>query len=296
MYEKFYGLNEKPFSLAPDPAFLYMAKGHTMAYSMLEYSLTNESAGICVISGEIGSGKTTLIRKLLSSMDQEFTTGLITNTHSDFGNLLQWVSMAFSLDYKNKEPIELYENFVNFAIDQYARGNRTVLIIDEVQNLSYEALEELRMLSNINADKHQVLYLILVGQPELREKFNVEKMKQFNQRITVSYHLKELNQQDSAIYIKHRLKTAGGDPEIFTDAACRAVWSYSKGIPRIINTLCDTALVYAFAEQKNKVDIQAISEVIADRNASGFHTNADTPAKNTGILDDDPKKVRNIKD
>ena len=152
------------------------------------------------------------------------------------------------------------------------------------------------MLSNINADKHQVLHLILVGQPELREKFNVGRMQQFNQRISVSYHLKELNQQDSCAYIKHRLKTAGGDPELFSDAACRAVWSYSKGIPRIINALCDTALVYAFAEQKNKVDIQTISEVIADRNASGFHTNADKSAKNTSVLNEDPKKIINIKD
>lgn len=296
MYEKFYGFNEKPFSLLPDPAFLYMTKVHTMALSMLEYSLTNESAGICVISGEIGSGKTTLIRKLLSTMDQEFTTGLITNPHSEFGNLLQWVSMAFSLDYKNKEPIELYENFVNFTIAEYAKGKRTVLIIDEVQNLSYEALEELRMLSNINADKHQVLHLILVGQPELREKFNAEKMQQLNQRISVSYHLTELNQKDSCTYIKHRLKTAGGDPELFSDAACRAVWSYSKGIPRIINTLCDTALVYGFAEQKKKVDIQLVSEIIADRNASGFYTQSGNTTKNASIIDDDPKKIINIKD
>lgn len=296
MYEKFYGFKEKPFSLLPDPAFLYMTKGHTMALNMLEYSLTNESAGICVISGEIGSGKTTLIRKLLSTMDQEYTTGLITNTHSEFGNLLKWVSMSFSLDYKDKEPVELYENFVNFTIEEYAKGRRTVLIIDEVQNLSFEALEELRMLSNINTDKYQVLHLILVGQPELREKFNVDRMKQLNQRISVSYHLKELSQQDSAIYIRHRLKTAGGDPELFSDAACRAAWSYSKGIPRIINTLCDTALVYAFAEQKKEVDIKLMSEVIADRNASGFHTQANNTTKNSSTLDDDPKKIINIKD
>lgn len=291
MYENFYGFNEKPFSLLPDPAFLYMTKVHTMALSMLEYSLTNESAGICVISGEIGSGKTTLIRKLLSTMDQEFTTGLITNPHNEFGNLLQWVSMAFSLDYKNKEPVELYENFVNFTIAQYAKGKRTVLIIDEVQNLSYEALEELRMLSNINADKYQVLHLILVGQPELREKFNAEKMQQLNQRISVSYHLTELNQKDSCTYIRHRLKIAGGDPKLFSDAACKAVWSYSKGIPRIINTLCDTALVYGFAEQRKKVNIRLVSEIIAARNASGFYTQADKPAENASIVDDDPKKI-----
>ena len=294
MYEEFYGFKEKPFSLLPDPSFLYMTKGHTMALTMLQYSLTNESAGICVISGEIGSGKTTLIRKLLDNMDEQFTTGLLSNTHSKFGNLLPWVSMSFGLDYKNKKSVELYENFVNFTIEQYAHGKRTVLIIDEAQNLSHNSLEELRMLSNINADKSQVLQLILVGQPELRNTFKIQKLKQLNQRVTVSYHLCELNQQESYDYIKHRLKTAGGDPELFSASACKTIWFYSRGIPRVINTLCDTALVYAFAEQKPTVDVSLINEVINDRKTNEFHIKENKTADSVTVLDDDTKKIINI--
>ena len=294
MYEEFYGFTEKPFSILPDPSFLYMTKGHSMALTMLEYSLTNEAAGICVISGEIGSGKTTLLRKLLDNMDTQFTTGMLTNTHSDFGSLLKWVSMTFGLEYKDKDAVELYENFVNFTIKQYSQGKRTVLIIDEAQNLSYKALEEIRMLSNINSGKDQVLQLILVGQPELRKTFAIAQLEQLNQRVTASYHLSELSQHDSVSYIKHRLKTAGGDTKLFSDSACKAVWYYSLGVPRIINTLCDTALVYAFAEQKNKVDIRLINEIIDDRKQNEFYANENIKPSNVTRFDDDKKKVINL--
>jgi len=291
MYETFYGLKEKPFSILPDPAFLYMTRAHTMALTMLEYSINNNSAGVCVISGEIGSGKTTLIRKLLDNMGSEFTTGLLTNTHSDFGNLLQWVSMAFGLDYANKEPVELYENFVNFTIEQYAQGKRTVLIIDEAQNLSHKALEELRMLSNINADKNHILQLILVGQPQLRNTFNIPELEQLNQRVTASYHLNKLNQKESCAYIQHRLKTVGGHPDLISDLARKAIWYHSRGIPRVINTLCDIALVYGFAEQKKQVDIQLINHVIKDRKDNGFYTEQTRMPENVTRLDDSRKNT-----
>jgi len=294
MYERYYGLNEKPFSLLPDPSFLYMTRAHTMALTMLEYSLRNESAGICVISGEIGSGKTTLIRKLLNMIDTDFAIGLLTNTHSSFGSLMQWVSMTFELDYKNKEPVELYENFVKFVIAQYAQGKRTVLIIDEAQNLSHEALEELRMLSNINADKNNILQLILVGQPQLRETLTLEKLQQLNQRITASFHLNKLNQKDSCAYIQHRLKTAGGNSELISDLARKAIWYHSRGIPRIINTLCDTALVYAFAEQKSQVDINLVSQVISDRKDNGFYGDKEDLPDNVMHLDENMKDIINI--
>ncbi len=294
MYEQFYGLTEKPFSILPDPAFLYMSKGHNMALTMLDYSLHNESAGFCVISGEIGSGKTTLIRKLLNTMGPDFVTGLLTNTHSNFGNLLQWVSMSFGLAYKELSQIELYENFVNFTIEQYAQGKRTVLIIDEAQNLSHEALEELRMLSNINADKNHVLQLILVGQPQLRDTFNIASLEQLNQRVTASYHLGKLNQPESCAYIKHRLKVAGGNLDLISDLASKAIWYHSRGIPRIINTLCDTALVYAYAEKKLQVSIQLVNAVMKDRKENGFYIQKNKMAKNISRFDESVKKVINI--
>ena len=168
MYESFYGFREKPFSLLPDPGFLYFTRKHRLALAMLEYGLANQ-AGFTVISGDIGTGKTTLIRHLLNSLDQELTIGLITNTHQSIGELMQWVLLAFDLDYRDKSPVEMYRMLVDFVIEQYAQGRRTVLIVDEAQNLAVETLEELRMLSNINADKDQVLQIVLVGQPELRE-------------------------------------------------------------------------------------------------------------------------------
>jgi len=251
-----------------------------MALTMLEYSLANESAGICVISGEIGSGKTTLVRQLLNTADNRFTIGMLTNTHSAYGELLQWVSMAFNLDYRNKEKVELYEDFVNFMIKQYQQGKRTVLIIDEAQNLSHDALEELRMLSNINSDKDQVLQLILVGQPELRSTFKIDKLEQLTQRISGSYHLTALDQKETCDYIKHRVSTAGGDPKIFLPSACKIIWYYSRGVPRIINTLCDTALVYAFADQKKRVSLKLVQDVVSDRKLGGFHIDNDELADN----------------
>lgn len=295
MYENFYGFKEKPFTLLPDSSFLYMTKAHTMALTMLEYSLSSETAGICVISGEIGSGKTTLLRKLLNSVDKHsFTTGMLTNTHSQYGELLQWISMAYDLPYKGLEKVELYDQFVKFTIEQYARGKRTVLIIDEAQNLSIEALEELRMLSNINSDKNQVLQLILVGQPELRTTFKIERLEQLNQRVTVSYHLSELSQADSIGYIHHRLETAGGTADIFDETACKAIWYHSRGIPRLINSLCDMALVYGFAEQKQQVDIELINELINDRKASGFFTREDDGDNNVTRIDTENTKDKII--
>jgi len=278
MYEQFYGFKEKPFSLLPDPSFLYMTKKHQMALTMLEYSLMNESAGICVVSGEIGSGKTTLIRQLLSTMDDRYTTGMITNTHSSFGDLLQWVSMAYGLEYRGKERVELYEDFVNFMIKQYGTGKRTVLIIDEAQNMEEDTLEELRMLSNVNSDKNQVLQLILVGQPELRITLRSERLMQLAQRVSVSYHLDTLKQDETALYVRHRISVAGGSPDIFNNAACKAVWYHSRGIPRVINVLCDTALVYGFAEEKDTVTAKIVHDVANDRKTDSIF--ADVPEDN----------------
>ncbi len=294
MYEDFFGLREKPFSLLPDPSFLYLSRSHKMALTMLEYSLLNESAGICVISGEIGSGKTTLIRKLLNIMENHYTVGLLSNIQNDHDNLLQWVSMAYGLEHRDLDKIDLFDNFNKFTIDQYAKGKRTILIIDEAQNLSHHALEELRMLTNINADKDQVLQLILVGQPELRSTFRIEKLEQLNQRVTASYHLSELNQKDCCDYIKHRLKLAGGTTQLFTDSACKAVWYHSRGIPRIINTLCDTAMVYAFAEHKKQVDVQQINNVVNDRKVNGFFTKGQEISQNVTRIDCEPKTSQNM--
>jgi general secretion pathway protein A len=216
MYRAFYKLSEKPFTRLPDPGFLYMSEKHRMAATLLEYGLMNQ-AGFTVISGDIGAGKTTLIRHLLDNMDRDHTVGLISNTHHSFGELLQWILLAFNLEHAGMTKVEMYQRFVDFIIDEYAHNRSTVLIVDEAQNMSAETLEELRMLSNVNADKDQALQVILVGQNELRDTLRRPDLVQFAQRISVDYHLQPLSEDETAHYIRHRLKVAGGRPDIFTD-------------------------------------------------------------------------------
>ncbi|MBI5617986.1 MAG: AAA family ATPase [Gammaproteobacteria bacterium] len=269
MYERHFGFSEKPFSLIPDPSFLYLGKKHSMALTMLEYGLESD-APIILVTGAIGSGKTTLIRHILNRFSTDATVGLITNTHKAFGELIQWVALAFGLPHEGKEKVSLYSNFVDFLVSQYSRGKRTILIVDEAQNMEPETLEELRVLSNINADKNLVLQLILVGQPELRETLNLPSLEQFAQRITVDYHLEPLEARETRAYILHRLLVAGGRPEIFSREAADLVHELSGGVPRVINALCDMALVYAFAEQKQKVRSKTIQDIVAQRQAQNL--------------------------
>ncbi|MGA7979447.1 MAG: AAA family ATPase [Chromatiaceae bacterium] len=264
MYKTFYGFKEKPFSLLPDPGFLYLGRQHSTAYSLLEYAVLSQ-AGFTVITGEVGCGKTTLIRHLLNQITQGVTVGLITNTANARNNLLKWVLLAFRQDYKNKDLVELHETFEHFLIREYGRGRRTVLIVDEAQNLPIDTLEELRLLSNINADKDQVLQLILVGQPELRLKLELPDLQQFAQRVVVNYHLSALNELETPRYIQHRPERAGAQTVLSSDAACELIHQATGGVPRLINALCDMALVYGYAERAQAIDEALVQAVIDDR-------------------------------
>ncbi|MEL0584265.1 MAG: AAA family ATPase [Candidatus Thiodiazotropha sp. (ex. Lucinoma kazani)] len=268
MYEKFYGLIEKPFTLLPDPSFLFLGKKHSSAFAALEYGLVSQ-AGFTVVTGEVGSGKTTLVRHLLNQLEDDITVGLVSSSHRDMGEILQWVLLAFGLDYREKEKIGLHDLFTQFLIEQYAANKRTVLIIDEAQNLQANVLEELRLLSNINADKHQVLQIILVGQPQLREILKQKELLQFQQRISIDYHLTALDEEETRVYIFHRTRLAGGTKPLFTRSASTLIYNASGGIPRIINTLCDTALVYGFADQKLLLDSALVTKMLEDKAATG---------------------------
>lgn len=270
MYESYYGFREKPFSLLPDPSFLFLSKQHNMALTMLQYGMMNH-AGITVITGEVGSGKTTLVRQLLNEIGDDVTVGLISNTHQSFGELMQWVLRAFGLHYKDQDAINLYETFENFIVGEYAKGKRTILIIDEAQNMASSTLEELRMLTNINADKDQVLQLVLVGQPELKDTLSRPDLIQFVQRVVSSYHLGALSQDDAHEYIRHRLSKSGGDPGIFDEKSREAIWKASGGIPRLINHICDISLVYGFAEQRQIIREDLVNDVIKERQGSGVY-------------------------
>ena len=192
MYESFYGLDAKPFSMLPDPDFLYQSKKHRLALTMLEYAMLN-NAGFCVITGDIGAGKTTLLRKLLTTVEDSITVGMITNTHQSFGELLDWVLSAFGIHEPGLGKVELHQRFVDFLLEQYAKNKSTLLIVDEAQNMPVATLEELRMLSNINSEKDLVLQIILAGQPDLMETLRKPELTQFAQRIAVDFHLTALN-------------------------------------------------------------------------------------------------------
>jgi len=275
MYKSFYRLKEKPFTLLPDPEYLYLSPKHQRALTLLEYGMMNQ-AGFSVICGDTGAGKTTLIRRLLSELEDNTTVGLITNTHESFGELLSWVLMAFGLDGEGKSKAQMHQIFITFLIEEYAKNRHCVLIVDEAQNMKADTLEELRMLSNINSDKDQVLQVILAGQPALRETLRKPELMQFAQRIAVDYYLEALSEEETKAYIHHRLQVAGAEKEIFTDEACKAIYKYSGGTPRLINLLSDTSLVYGFAEQNELIDAQLVHDVVREQ-----HSNSIIPTFNT---------------
>ena len=243
---------------------------------MLEYALYN-NAGFCVISGDIGAGKTTLLRKLLDIMEENITVGMITNTHKSFGDLLDWVLSAYNIHKSGLNKVEMHQAFLDFLLAQYAKKKTTLLIVDEAQNMSVETLEELRMLSNINSGKDQLLQIILAGQPELKDTLRRPELKQFVQRIAVDYHLGALSIEETFGYIRHRLATAGATRDLFTPLACQRIHEYSGGIPRLINLLCDTALVYGFADQAKLISESLVDEMVREHMADSL-----VPIRRTG--------------
>jgi general secretion pathway protein A len=263
MYEAYYGLREKPFSIVPDPDMIYWGQNHRLAFAMLEFGVMN-NAGFTVITGEIGSGKTTLLRYLLRKLDSHISVGLISNTPRGKAELLQWIMMSLDQPFEDSYP-KLFKRFQDFLHIQHSRGGRTILIVDEAQNLGAESLEELRMLSNINADKDQYLQIILIGQPQLKDLLRSPELVQFAQRVSSDFHLKPLSPNEVSKYISYRLKVAGCEQELFTEGACRAITQASQGIPRTINILCDTALIYGFASSVSHITAELVMMVIENK-------------------------------
>lgn len=253
MYENFYRLQCRPFLTAPDPRFMYWTEAHTMAFSMMRYGLMTQ-APITMLTGEIGAGKTTLLRTLLREMPDDIVVGLVSNMQPGRGDLLQWVMMALDQPYENSSYVDLFQRFQSFVVDRYAEGKRVALIIDEAQNLPAESLEELRMLSNINADGDDLLQLILIGQPQLRELVRQPELTQFAQRISSDFHLSVMSAADVDGYILHRLQVAQAQWRIFTPEACAMVHQASRGVPRLVNVLCELCLTSGYAQ-----DVKTIS-------------------------------------
>jgi general secretion pathway protein A len=242
-----------------------MSREHENAYTHLEYAIS-ENKGFVVVTGEIGSGKTTLINYFLQKIQQDFQIGLINNTYIPSEQLLKVICQEFELTVNGLDTAAIRGIFHQFLIEQFAINKRVILFIDEAQNLSVTCLEEIRMLSNLEAEKHHLMQIILVGQPELKQKLQRRNLEQFSQRISVYCHLMGLHNGEVAGYIRHRLKSGGAkDTEIFQEDAIQRITEYSRGIPRLINILCDTALVYGFADSKSAIDRKIIEDVIEAR-------------------------------
>jgi type II secretory pathway predicted ATPase ExeA len=263
-YMDFFGFTERPFTLVPDPDFLFWSAQHRRAYSVLEFGILSR-APITLVTGGVGCGKTTLLRELLRQFENKVTVGLISNAQGGRGELIQWVLNSLGVPFDPVQGyVQLFQKLQDFLIEEYASGNRVVLIFDEAQNLSPESLEELRMLTNINSGKDEVIQLVLVGQPELREMILNPSLRQLAQRIAASFHLLPLDAKAVAELINYRLRAAGGTGDEITPNAAVKIHKVTHGVPRLVNQLCDMALLYAWSMDHHRVDEQVIQSVMDD--------------------------------
>ncbi len=260
MYCSFYGITEKPFSITPDPKFLYLGKTHKEAFAHLLYGI-RERGGFIVVTGEIGAGKTTLCRGLLSHLDEDTLVAFIFNPTLSALELLKSINEDFGIPSKGTTKKELIDELNQFLLDKRKEGKNTVLIIDESQSLDGEVLEQVRLLSNLETETEKLLQIILIGQPEFRHILEQPRLLQLNQRVTVRYHLKALSQEETAEYIHHRLSVIDGtDKVFFTPEALKKIWRSTRGVPRLINVLCDRALLAGYGKKKKHIDGQIIDQ------------------------------------
>ena len=266
MYEDFYGLKERPFSLLPDPDFLYLSPQHKLARAYLEYGV-NQRVGFVVLTGEVGTGKTTLIKSLLKSRERNQRLGVLYQTSVGAEDLLELLLREFEVRGHHTSRTARLAAFNQFLLTAYGRGEHVVLLVDEAQNLGPEALEELRLLSNLQTEKEPLLQVILVGQPGLRDRLRHPALRQLAQRVAIHYHLSPLNLQETKEYVNFRLARAGGSG-VFTESALDKLYDYTQGVPRRLNAWCDLALVAGFAEGRHEIDGEFIDTVIAAQGGS----------------------------
>lgn len=270
MYLDFYAFKSKPFSLLPDPDYLFLSSKHKAALEHLDYGLTDQT-GFILIIGDVGTGKTTLLKYLVRNLDEHVQTALIFNTRVSSLELLRMVLREFDLDEDKKHKGQCYRTLYDFFLKQYALGNQCLLIIDEAQNLPPQTLEEVRMLSNLNEGDENLFQVILAGQPPLKIKLERKDMRQFVQRVTMDFVLEPLEENEIRDYIRHRMRKAGREErkDIFTLQAYERIYELTRGIPRLINVLCDGSLVYGFADGLREIDAGVINEVVKDKKIKG---------------------------
>jgi general secretion pathway protein A len=262
MYLKFYGLREAPFSPTPDPKFLFQSTRHREALAHLLYGV-GERKGFVVMTGEIGTGKTTLLRTLLARLDREVHVSYVHNTAQGIEGLLEYTLHDWGVKSMGATHAQRVLELGEFLVEQHRQGQSPVLIIDEAQNLSVDTLEAIRLLSNFETDSQKLMQILLVGQPELRRKLASTELRQLKQRIGLRCHIGPLSPEETRLYIRHRLRIAGAaDASLFTEGAIRRITEYSQGVPRVVNIVCDHCLLSGFADNKRRLDIAVVDEAI----------------------------------
>ena len=263
MYEQFYHFKENPFSMTPDPKFFFPSQKHTEALDSLIYTVA-ERRGFAVITGDIGSGKTTICRTLLNRLDSSTKTAMITNSFLTPKQLLNYILEDLGISSNGGTKVNLLFRLKKLLTEQLSLAFNVVLIIDEAQNLNLKILEEIRMLSNLETEKKKMIQIILTGQPELKDKLALQELAQLRQRINVSYHITPLNREDTGKYINHRLGVASinRDKKVeFTSEAINDIYEYSNGVPRVINRICNSALLIGYVMESERITPQIIKEV-----------------------------------
>ena len=263
MYEKFYGLKETPFRMTPDSKFFYPSPKHTEALSSLLYTI-QQRKGFVVITGEIGAGKTTVCQALLRKLDFNTKVARIFNTHLTNRELLVAVLEDLEIPYQMGTKGKLLSQLYDYLITQAFSGINVVILIDEAQNMTPTVLEEVRMLSNLETEKEKLIQIVLVGQPQLQDKLKMPKLEQLRQRVVLHYHITPLNVQETKEYVRHRLDVAGGNPETFHEEALDRVYAFSKGVPRLVNLICDGALLSGFLYNQKRITLEIMDEVMRE--------------------------------
>ncbi len=265
MYLSFYSLKQKPFAITSSPSFLFLSQRHKEALSHLIYGI-KERVGFIEITGEVGTGKTTLCRALLNRLDERTKTAFIFNSNLSGLQLMQNIVEDLGIKTEKKTRGDLFQELNRFLIDQLALNNNVVLIVDEAQNLSRQILEQIRMLSNLEAENEKLLQIILVGQPELRKKLQSPSLRQLRQRIAVRYHIEALDREEVPLYITHRLKLAGanGSAPFFNEEATEEICRYSGGIPRLINMICDKSLLLGYVLEQKTISADLVKRSIVE--------------------------------
>jgi putative secretion ATPase (PEP-CTERM system associated) len=265
MYISFFNLRYKPFQITPDPEFLFMSRVHKKALTYLNYGISSDSGGFILVTGEVGTGKTTTIRSIMKEQKKDVIFSRVNNTRLTSDQLISMINDDFNLDIQGRNKTQMLRDLTDFLIEQYRNGKRSILIIDEAQNLTPDLLEEIRLLSNLETSKSKLLQIILVGQPELRKVLALPELRSLRQRINVSCHISPLTMVETEEYIFHRLEVAGNREAVsFHSGGIELIYNFARGIPRLINIVCDFLLLSAFIDRTREISLDMAKEVIND--------------------------------